>query len=56
MDRGTWRATVYGAAESRTRLTDSHTPTLMRIKASTCSFYSSFPPFETLDTYLSPPS
>ena len=42
-------------SQSRTLLTDSHTPTLMRKKASTCSHYSSFPPFETLDSYLSPP-
>ena len=25
MDRGTWRATVHGVAESQTRLTDTHT-------------------------------
>ena len=42
-------------SQSWTLLTDSHTPMLMRIKASTCSYYSPFPPFETLDTYLSPP-
>ena len=53
MDRGTWRATVHGVTEW-TLLTDSHTHTDEN-KTSTCSYYSSFPPFETLDTYLSPP-